>query len=423
MGIRSRLAEEKADFLRGFEHAGENQLDGREPGVVSNNLLIQAATVAVVRTFRLALYGFLLAFTGVPFLPWGQPGWIAVALIAGILSLISLDGREELQALRVLAVVGLAIATVRLGEAPSTSIVLIGALVSVFASTAQNFPFLYGIFAGLAVGVVLQRIFGFAFFHADQLMLSGRPWTQGRANAEVLRFAGFMFLAALMHFSQFEVERLQTRAKEADAARDAAIADERGRIARELHDVVSHHVTAMTLQAEAAAMTGDQKALASVATAGREALTELRRMLGVLRHPDDVPAGALDPQPGLAQLDQLAARTSSGPAVNVERRGDVRSLAAGLELCAFRIVQESLTNSAKHSDATTVDVVLTYGASDLTVDVTDNGRPLVAARVGSGGLGLVGMRERVALLDGELTTGPRTGAPGYAVHARLPIDE
>jgi signal transduction histidine kinase len=107
----------------------------------------------------------------------------------------------------------------------------------------------------------------------------------------------------------------------------------------------------------------------------------------------------------------------------MERRGDVRPLSAGLELGVYRLVQEALTNSAKHGDATTVDVVLEYGENELTVEVLDNGRPLVAARVGSGGLGLVGMQERIALLNGELATGPRRDAQGYRVFARLPIEQ
>jgi signal transduction histidine kinase len=145
-------------------------------------------------------------------------------------------------------------------------------------------------------------------------------------------------------------------------------------------------------------------------------------MLGVLRRPDNELTDALDPQPGLEQLDALAERTSSGPRVTVERRGDVRPLSAGLELGVYRLVQEALTNTAKHSDATAVDVVLTYGDTELTVEVLDNGRPLVAARVGSGGLGLVGMQERIALLDGELATGPRANTNGFRVFARLPIE-
>jgi signal transduction histidine kinase len=372
---------------------------------------------------RVVLYGFLLAFPGVPFVPWGRPHLIAVTAVAGALAALPLREHNLAQLARLVVVMALMLGTVRLADGPATSILLIGAFVSAAASTAQNFPFVYGLVAGIAIGALMARIFGFDFAHADRTFLSGQPWTPERSADESLRFAGFMFLAALVHYGRSEMARLESKATTAEAARDAAIADERSRIARELHDVVSHHVTAMTLQAEAAAMTGDKTALSAVATAGREALTELRRMLGVLRHPDDAPRGELDPQPDLNQLDQLAARTRSGPTVNLERRGRVRALSAGLELCAYRIVQESLTNSAKHSDATTVDVVLTYGESDLVVDVVDNGRPLVAARVSSGGLGLVGMRERVAMLDGELATGPRSGAQGYAVHARLPFDE
>jgi signal transduction histidine kinase len=416
MSIRDWYEKQKADIRRGASDAADD-IEAIEAEAEQSKWL-----VVVVGVPRMLLYGFLVAYPGVGLLPWGQPKWIAVALLAAALSALKFPRESTLSLYRLLAIALLVAATVRLGAAPSTSIILIGAFVSAAASAVMNFPFLYGFVVGMAGTAVAVQVFNLNWFHERQLLLSGRAFTPDRSGAEALHLAGFMFVVALIHFGRYEADLLKARAQRAEAARDAAVVDERARIARELHDVVSHHVTAMTLQAEAAAMTGDKAALTSVASAGREALTELRRMLGVLRHPDDETGAALDPQPDLRQLDQLASRTSSGPAVRLERRGDVRPLSAGLELCAYRLVQESLTNAAKHSDATTVEVVLTYGASDLTVDVVDNGRPLVAARVGSGGLGLVGMRERVALLDGDLSTGPRPGARGYRVHARLPID-
>jgi signal transduction histidine kinase len=307
-------------------------------------------------------------------------------------------------------------------EGRTTSIVLIGTIIAALSVAADSFPFVYGFVLGGALVAIAVQVFDLEpFFHPHQLLLSHEAWTPDRAGHQGLLIVGMLFLSALLHLGRQETQRVRERAKAAEAARDGAVADERARIARELHDVVSHHVTAMTLQAEAAAMTGDKDALAAVASAGRDALTELRRMLGVLRRPDNEDA-SLDPQPDLNQLDALADRTSSGPRVHMERRGDVRPLSAGLELGVYRLVQEALTNSAKHSDATTVDVVLDYGESELTVEVVDNGRPLVAARVGSGGLGLVGMQERIALLNGELATGPRGDAQGFRVFARLPIE-
>lgn len=375
---------------------------------------------------RVALYGFLLARQGVPFLPKHNLAALVVTLLAGLATSFPVS-RNEKRAMNVSILVAagvmVAFSIVTRMDAPTTSMVLIGAVVVAVARLADNVPMTWGLVAGVAAfGAVLQVTDATPPFAVKQAFLSGRPWTPDRAGHEALLLAGFIFLTAFSVIIRHQATQYKREKEAAEAARDAAVADERARIARELHDVVSHHVTAMTLQAEAAAMTGDKQALTSVASAGRDALTELRRMLGVLRHPDDGAPNALTPQPDLGALDGLAERASSGPAVRVERHGDVRSLSAGLELGVYRLVQEALTNAAKHGDATTVDVVLTYGDSELTVDVIDNGRPLAAARVGSGGLGLVGMQERIALLNGVLETGPRSDANGYRVHAVLPID-
>ncbi len=357
---------------------------------------------------RLLVYGFLAARPGVPFLPHDNTLAVALTLAAALIAVLPVSRkRPELRVLLAFAAAASVVVIVRL-DGPTTSIVAVGCLIAALAKAADTYAFVYGVVAGVAAMAVATQAWDLTLFKAPELVLSGQSFTPDRGGHEALILAGFLFLTMTTNLLADQWRKTRAAVVEAEKARDDAIVDERARIARELHDVVSHHVTGMTLQAEAAAMTGDKQALSAVASAGREALTELRRMLGVLRHPDDVPAGALDPQPDLDQLDQLAARTSSGPTVSLERRGDVRALSAGLELCAYRIVQESMTNSTKHSDATTVEVVLTYGEDELVVDVVDNGRPLVAARVGSGGLGLVGMRERVALLDGELTTGPRS---------------
>lgn len=420
MGLRARIATDINDFKRGFNEAvGE---DVGEPLTAEVTSALDRAVAITASAIRVVLFGYLLAFPGVPMLPWGRTALMFAAIGAWVVSALPLGKHPARQFVRLAIVAILGGASLKYGVAPSTSMVLIGALVSAAASTAQNSPAVYGIVSGYTAAALLSKAFDWQLFESKQLPLSGRPFNVDDAATEAMRLAGLMFLAGLMHFSRFEIERLRSKAKDAEAARDAAVVDERARIARELHDVVSHHVTAMTLQAEAAAMTGDKQALASVASAGRDALTELRRMLGVLRHPDDGAPNALSPQPGLDALDGLAARASTGPTVRIERRGEARGLSAGLELGVYRLVQEAITNSTKHGDATTVDVVLTYAETALTVDVVDNGRPFAAARVGSGGLGLVGMQERIALLNGELSAGPRSDGTGYRVHASLPLD-
>lgn len=229
-------------------------------------------------------------------------------------------------------------------------------------------------------------------------------------------------------------ESSQARSRELEAQRDEAarraVAEERARIARELHDVISHDVSLMVLQAsvERRAAGSDPttagQTLASIETTGREALAELRRMLGVLRHGDD--EAPRHPQPGLAQVPELiAAARAAGLDIRLHVRGDPHPLPAGLDLAAYRIVQESLTNAAKHGPGHRVSVTVGYAPHDLDLEIGDDGggaaAPAPPAMLPSGGHGLVGMRERVALYGGTLEVG-RTGATGaFRVHARIPL--
>jgi signal transduction histidine kinase len=228
------------------------------------------------------------------------------------------------------------------------------------------------------------------------------------------------------------VAELEDKAVRLEAEREAqaqrAAVEERTRIARELHDVVAHSVSVMTVQAGAARRLLDRskadpqarEAMATVETTGREALAELRRVVGVLRADDESPG--LDPQPGVADLPALVARAQeAGLAVDLTIEGEPRALPSGVDLSAYRIAQEALTNAFKHAGPAHADVRVCYGADALEVQVVDDGRGAAAdpSPVG-GGHGLVGMRERVALFDGELVAGPRPGG-GYEVKARLPI--
>ena len=217
-------------------------------------------------------------------------------------------------------------------------------------------------------------------------------------------------------------ERLE-RDREEQARR--AVAAERARIARELHDVISHNVSVMVVQASAGKDVFDSQperartALGSIESIGREALVELRRLLGVVSAEDTGEAAVFSPQPGLARLPELVEQVGAGGLhVELTVRGEPRDLPAGVDLSAFRIIQEALTNTIKHARASRAHVSLRYAGDGLEVEVIDDG----TATNGCGrGRGIVGMRERAALVGGELSAGPRP-AGGFAVRAWMPLE-
>jgi signal transduction histidine kinase len=201
---------------------------------------------------------------------------------------------------------------------------------------------------------------------------------------------------------------------------------ERARIARELHDVVAHHISMVAVQAETARLTtpgmpaaGAQR-LAAIGDTARSALTEMRRLLGVLRADADADTPDLRPLPGLEQLNELLdeARDASGSAARLILSGPPARLDPGVELAAFRIVQEALTNARRHAPGAAVDVELRYSHTALNLRIRDNG-PGAAANVAPGGHGLTGMRERAAAVGGRLRSGPAAGG-GFVVQATLP---
>ncbi len=233
------------------------------------------------------------------------------------------------------------------------------------------------------------------------------------------------------------LEEVQKRALAAEAQRETeaarAIEQERTAIARELHDVVAHGLSVMVVQAAAArrvlkngiASADDtaraEKAIAAVEDTGRASLDEMRRLLGVLR-PGTDDQTSLAPLPGLEDLDQLVDQVeSAGLPVAMAIEGEVRSLPPGIELSAYRIVQESLTNAIKHAGPAEARVTLSYDTNGLAVEVADDGRG-GAARPGDAhaGQGLRGMRERVESIGGTFQAGPKAGG-GYRVKAKLPV--
>jgi signal transduction histidine kinase len=205
-------------------------------------------------------------------------------------------------------------------------------------------------------------------------------------------------------------------ARERDAATRIAVAKEQARIARELHDIVAHHVTVIVTQAAARRRMADHPVLASIESSGREALMELRRLLDVLRADNPTPNDS--PAPGLDQLPALAEKIGhAGLAVSIVVTGSPRPLPAGVESNAYRIVQEALTNTLKHADAAQAVVQLDYRPDTLEVLVRDDGYgPAFGSQAGHG---LIGMRTRAALLGGELTAGP-AAERGFQVAATLP---
>jgi signal transduction histidine kinase len=214
--------------------------------------------------------------------------------------------------------------------------------------------------------------------------------------------------------------------QERRAAEARAVAEERTHIARELHDVVAHSMNVMVVHAEVGKRMLDRdtdrarEALESIEDTGRESLADMRRILGILRHRDDTP---LAPQPRLSEFASLVRHCEdAGVPVDLVVEGDARTLPAGTELAAFRIVQEALTNTVKHAGPARATVTLSYGDADLEIAVSDDGRGAAADRneKNGSGLGLVGMRERVELYGGSFDAGPRPGG-GYRVHARLPL--
>jgi signal transduction histidine kinase len=233
----------------------------------------------------------------------------------------------------------------------------------------------------------------------------------------------------MLHESADQTEAAEARATVAEREREAdalrAVIEERTRIGRELHDIVGHSVSVMTVQTSGVRrllrpeQEQEREALLAVERTGREALAEMRRVVGALRDPEGGPA--LAPQPSLSRIDTLVAHArETGLPVDLEIEGEPVPLPAGVELTAYRLVQEGLTNTIKHASAKHADVRVRYDGDHVEIEVCDDGRGVDGKASTAGGHGLVGMRERVSIFGGELEAGaPAEG--GYRLRARLPV--
>lgn len=313
-------------------------------------------------------------------------------------------------------------------------------LVTVFAVTLlyavigyPDGPIYLALIVALATAIVAgHRLLGWVTVIAGWALFLWLPAAFGRGyNPTVL---GALALAAwlLVLIGGAEAVRVRRermlevqRTHQQEAKRQAS--EERLRIARELHDVLAHNISLINVQSGVALHLLDERpeqakaALAAINDASGEALREMRSVLGVLRRVDEEPPRA--PTPRLAQLPELVCRsTGAGVAVELEIEGDQRALPASVDLAGFRIVQESLTNVARHAGGARATVRLSYGEDELTVVVEDDGRGTVSDVHGTDGNGIAGMRERAAALGGNLEAGPRRGG-GFSVRARLPVGE
>lgn len=272
-------------------------------------------------------------------------------------------------------------------------------------------------------GLVLAAVLAGAAFRKTEPVLPG--WS---SPAVVLLVTGV--LASLIRFWQQQWaasrDRYQQLQRDQEDSTRRAVADERARIAAELHDVVTHNVSVMVIQAGAARKVMDaapdrsKAALLAVEAGGRAAMAELRHVMGLLAAPDHESPDGLEPQPGLGQLDALVERVrAAGTPVRVAVSLPPDPLPPGVDLAAYRVVQEALTNTIKHAPGAEASVTIVSREDSLEIEVKDTGGARDALPVDGNGRGLIGLRERLAVYDGELTAGP-TLTGGFRIKARVP---
>jgi signal transduction histidine kinase len=238
----------------------------------------------------------------------------------------------------------------------------------------------------------------------------------------LLQLVAFWLAGVFVHARRQAVS-MAARSAALERQAEQATAAERARIAREMHDIVAHHLSVIVLQAAGARASGKpaEATLEKIENSARQALSETRRLLGVLRDPDE--ETGLAPQPGIGDLAALATSVqAAGLPVHLVIDGDLAALPATVDVSVYRIVQEALTNVLKHAGPARADVTIGCGQDAVMIEVTDDGTADPGQQVPVGGHGLAGMRERATVFGGELAAGPRPDG-GYAVRARLPLGD
>jgi signal transduction histidine kinase len=305
----------------------------------------------------------------------------------------------------------------------------IGVVAQMALSDKSGDPILGIIAALLALYAVGSRTTGWRFWLGGAIALAAgisstliREGVTSDIATAVLATGVGLLIGRALGVLEMETEVLE---REVDERAEQAVAEERGRMARELHDVIGHSISVMGVQAGAVrrVLRPEQKrereALLAVEQTGREAVAEMRRLIGLLRTEGD---GISAPSPSLARVEQLATEMrKAGLAVELSVEGNLTSLPPGADLAGYRIVQEALTNALKHAPGAHVTARVRAQGGELAIEVLDDGSGSPAAANGHLGHGLLGMRERTSLYGGELTAGPRPDG-GFRVHARIPIE-
>ena len=343
----------------------------------------------------------------------------ALGIVLLLLQTATLIGRRRAPVLVLAVVTAALVAYSTLGY--FRSFASFGFLVALFTVAAHR-DRRVSIPAGLASGVAVLLI----------LALGHEPVEPDTVIVECLIVGAAWFIGDGYRIRRGQYIQLEERARRLEIAGDElarhAVAEERRVIARELHDVVAHNVSVIVAEAGAARRISEAQPVQALATlepierSGREALVEMRRLMGFLRTPSERPSHA--PQPGLQDLDALIEQSRlAGLPIRLTIEGRPRPISPGLDLSAYRIVQEALTNALKHADPAHVEVVVRYEADRLLLVVDDDGVGPSRRRADPTrpGYGHLGMRERVALFGGRLQVGARPGG-GFRVRASLPID-
>ncbi|WP_223244309.1 sensor histidine kinase [Streptomyces sp. CBMA156] len=394
-------------------------------------MVVDAAWAAVVLLFGL-----------IPSDGYADDGWrFDVSILIAVLLPLLMVFRRRNPDITVAAAAGLGVAQVLADIVPGASAVAYLVFAYTGAAFGRKWTSRLALAAGLASGPLVfwqLRLVKTAFDQGGDVHT--RPYTFGEAALLTLLMSTPFILCwawgRLTRVRRAYLTELEDRAARLERERDAqskvAVAAERARIARELHDVVAHNVSVMIVQADGAAYVLDnspqqaKEALGTIASTGRQALVEMRRLLGVLRT-SDTKAEEYVPQPGVEELPELLEQVrTAGLDVDYATSGHPRELPRGVELTVYRIVQEALTNVRKHGGPDVhARVAVDFGERELAVLVEDDGRGSTDEQLATGGTdglghGLIGMRERVGMVSGSLDVGPRPGG-GFRIRAVLPL--
>ncbi len=374
---------------------------------------------------------------------WSQPGLVdaalALLLFAGALLEVSLDDLPGPVLAKLTAVT---LTTLPLAWRTAAPVATVGLTTGGFAlavvlglpvdeSLVPAFAPLVAVYSvgvhSEARGLIAAALIGLAAFSVAVAADPGGQFSDLLLSAAAMLAA--LAVGRAVRAMGFETDTLEARAAELERERDekarTAVAAERARIARELHDVIGHSISVMGVQAGAVRrvlapeLEREREALLAVERTGRDAVTEMRRLLGFLRS-DEEKASPTEPPPTLKRLDDLVAEMRlAGLDVDLNVEGELDDLSAGRTLAAFRILQEAFTNALRHAPGAHVRAALRRTPGELQIEVVDDGNARSPASPDGGGYGLVGIRERVALYGGTLEAGPRPNR-GFAVVARLP---